>query len=144
MFAGSGIFPSEMHPVGIPDAVVAANAFDQSKLGQQEYARQYRWQGVPAPAELGAVPAHDRFFASIHGAEPLEPGWNIPAPGRDPPAPIWADENMMKKKRQLEYEQNWQTHGSGVADMRISRTGFSHAPPQVANLSLVAIAMMEK
>lgn len=144
MFAGAGIFTTEMHPVSDLNSVVHAGAFDQSKLGTQEYDRQFRWQGIPAPADLGAVPAYDRFFASIHGAEPLEPGWNIPAPGRDPPAPLWADEKLMKKKRELEFQMNWQTHGSDMADMRIARSGYSHAPPQQANLSLVAIAMMEK
>lgn len=137
MLLGSSIFQrAQTHN---SEAVIDADAFDNSKLGQQEYARQYRWQGVAAPQNLGKTAPYDEIFARVYGERPQEPGWDRHIQGRDKPAPMWADQDLIEKRKQLEYTNNWQTPGSDMADARLSRASYSHAPPQRSNRSLVSI-----
>lgn len=136
MFLGSSIFN---HRPSTKESVIDADQFDQSKLGQQEYARQYRWQGVPAPQDLGKTAVYDQQFARVYGERPQLPGWDQPIKGRDKPAPMWADPFLIEQRKKLEYENNWLTHGSDMADARLSRASYSHAPPQFSNRSLVSI-----
>lgn len=139
MLQGAGLFDRPgKHSV---EAQIGSDEFDSSKLGQQEYARQWRFQGVPAPQELGATAPHDSQFASVYGERPLEVGWNREIPGRDVPTPLWNDESLKHHSAALRYKNNFLTHATDSVDLRLQNNRQTHAPPQLTNRSLVSIAM---
>lgn len=141
MLQGAGLFEQIRDDFRSNSAAIGDDQFDQSKLGQQEYARQWRFQGIPAPQDLGAVAPHDSQFASVYGERPLEVGWNREIPGRDVPTPLWDDASLKQHGAAIRYRTNFLTHATDSVDLRLANNRQTHAPPQLTNRSLVSIAM---
>ena len=141
MLQGAGLFEQTRNEAHNASAAIGDEQFDRSKLGQQEYARQWRFQGIPAPQDLGAVAPHDSQFASVYGERPLEVGWNREIQGRDVPTPMWDDASLKQHAASIRYHTNFLTHATDSVDLRLSNNRQTHAPPQLTNRSLVSIAM---
>lgn len=141
MYAGSGLFPKSF--IGHHESVIGDGEFDRSKLGQQEYAKQWRFQGVPAPQDLGATAPIDNQFASTYGERPLEVGWDRPIPGRDIPTPLWNEQSLKHVNARLRYRNNFLTNATDSVDLRNANSRQTNAPPQLTNRSLVSISMTE-
>lgn len=142
MFSGSHLLGQQPRRPNIPGAQIQHSDYVESRLGQQEHPRVFRWQYNSGPQELGTTQVFDSLFARTTG-EPWQPdhlGLNR-IPMRDEPAPLWAEPELRRKQKMLEYKNNFLTHGSNEAEMRLSRVALTHAPPQITNRSLVSIVM---
>lgn len=142
MFSGSHLLQEQPRSSKIPGSQIQHSDFVESRLGQQEHPRTFRWQYNSGPQEIGATQVFDSLFARTTG-EPWQPDHIGPQriPGRDAPAPLWAEPELRRQQKRLEYKNNFLTHGSNEADMRLSRVQLAHAPPQITNRSLVSIVM---
>lgn len=101
--------------------------FDQSKVGQQAFIRTERWQVTP-PHDLGRVPPDDPTFNKVNAMEPEENNWWQAAPGRDQPAPLWADPALIHKNRVLKNQNDFLHEHGEIDGVLLHRNYRTHAP----------------
>jgi hypothetical protein len=106
--------------------VVIQPGFLSTNLGNHEAIRTERYQETPAHG-LGYTQAYDRNFAETNGD--LDPGimWNRPVGSFPPWMPLWLEPQMIKQRKQNEYEWAFLTPQSLVEDALLYQSNLVRA-----------------
>lgn len=111
---------------------------EYAELGEHSiaahYVRPYTTSETP-PSGLGYTPAVDRYAASTTGDYGPSLGWNLPYLGGVKWRPLWNEVEVVKGKRQLEYDLRLRTPHSWQEEVQLFTPANTRAPPASSNTS---------